>query len=1070
MIPSNIIDSILQAADMVQLVNSAGVKLHKAGRLWKGCCPFHDEKTPSFVVYENTQTYKCFGCGEGGNAFSFLMKKKNMTFIEAVRELAAQYHITIEEEQLTPEQAQAEKEKESLRVIYEAAGSYFHQKLIASIQSSDKIGQYATGRFSEETIKNFKIGYADSEWQSLWNYMKEKGFLEELLLKSDLFRESNGRVYDFFRSRLVFPMFDRVGRIIGFSGRDLTGEKNVAKYQNSSETPIYHKGETLYGLNFAIPAIRKYDVAILVEGNPDVVKMHEHGVNNVVAACGTALTETQIKTIAKYTKNFCLLYDGDAAGVKATKKNAEIIINLGYNPLVLSIPAGEDGSKQDPDTFFKDRDDFKNFYLQKAEPFVVYLAKSKKENCRNNAPLAAKTAAEIARLFYKKTESERTALVEELAKHIKTKKVWNDALKQLDNADKQIEKEAEAKKKATPVYLQDNGRTNEQNKSIEKYGFYVENNSYHFIHQKSGSVFIQGSNFILEPLFHIESTINAKRLYKITNEYGITRVMEFPQRDLISIAAFKLRCESVGNFRFEAGDYGLGKIKAYLYEKTKTCKEITQLGWQSKGFWAWSNGIVKNGEFEKVTDDGICTYENENYYIPALSSFYASDELLFQFERKFKHAAGAISFRKYFAKFNKVYGENAIIGIGFYLAALFRDIIVSYYKSFPIMNLFGPKGTGKSQMAISLLQLFGHLPVGINMVNSTIAAMADHVSHTKNAICHIDEYKNNVDYDKIEFLKGLFDGTGRNRMNMDKDKKKEMTAVDSAILLTGQEMTTADIALFSRVIFLSFSKSKFTDSEKLNYNELKNIEDEGLTQITNEILQHRSFFVANFKENFDAAASEIAQIIDKNSIEDRIYRNWVILLASIRTLKEKVELPMPYQGILMTFAPLIKRQNEETKKNNEVSNFWDIFTYLVREGVIEKDYDYRIDHVRKLKTDKIDAEGNKIVIQIDFIRISQMYAKHSKMTSQKLLPTETLKYYLENSPEYLGVKTSRMKRRVNLLQNRETAKQFEGDGSEARVETFSVKVRCFDYEKLDIDVMTFYTQTEKDGKLEETEE
>ena len=360
----------------------------------------------------------------------------------------------------------------------------------------------------------------------------------------------------------------------------------------------------------------------------------------------------------------------------------------------------------------------------------------------------------ISGMFFEKTESERESLIMELAKWIPTTALWKKTIKEL--AKEKEEKEEKLKKEQ-----EEKERTERQNEMWRKYGFYERNNCYWFHSQKGEGEFC-GSNFVMEPLFHIESVINAKRLYRLTNEYKIVRVVEFPQKDLISLAAFKLRCESLGNFRFEGGEFGLSKIKAYLYEMTQTCKEISQLGWQKQGFWAWSNGIFTDKEFQPINSDGICRHKDENYYIPALSSFYASDDALFQFERKFKHEPGTTTLYEWLDLFCQVYKANAIVGFSYYVATLFRDAIVANTRFFPILNIFGVKGSGKSEMAISLTKLFGDLPVGLNMTNSTIAAMADHVAQTRNALCHIDEYKNSIEYDKVEFLKGLWDGPGRN--------------------------------------------------------------------------------------------------------------------------------------------------------------------------------------------------------------------------------------------------------------------------------------------------------------------
>lgn len=1041
MISQQKIDEVLSVTDIVSVVGKS-VTLKKTGRIYKGCCPFHDEKTPSFVVYENTQSFHCFGCGEGGNAAKFLMKTKNMGFVEAIKELAKSANIEIEETKLTPEEEVAEKERESLYIIYEEAARFFQTQLTGPVKD------YALKRFNQETISRFQLGYAPDTWDSLLKHLRQKGFSEELIRKSDLFRvNKSGGYYDFFRNRLMFPIFNRIGKVVSFSGRDLSNADDVAKYQNGSETPIYFKGKILYGLNFAIPAIRKYDVVILVEGNPDLVKLHQLSINNVVAGCGTSLTDDQIEILSKYTKNFCLLYDSDKPGQEATKRNALKIVQAGYTALILTIPNTEKGEKQDPDSYFKNSTQFAEFYTKEKKDYLVVEASDKAQNCENDAAYTAKTVKEISGLFYKKAESERAALVDQLSKIIKPKSLWTKTIKELE----------EDKKKEVKI-IEQNGRTAEQNKSIERYGFFQDKNRYYFVSEKNGNVFFQGSNFILEPLFHIESTINAKRLYKLTNEYNVVRVVEFPQRDLISLAAFKLRCESIGNFRFDAGDYGLSKIKAYLYEKTKTCKEITQLGWQRQNFFAWSNGILSEGKFQQISEDGIVIHNKENYYLPALSSFYQSDEMLFQFERKFKHAPGTISLCDWFYKFNRVFGDNAIVGFSFYVACLFRDVIVNYFRFFPILNMFGQKGTGKSEMAISLSKLFGDLPVGLNMTNSTIAAMADHVSHTRNAVCHIDEYKNGVDYEKIEFLKGLWDGTGRNRMNMDKDKKKEMTPVDAGIILTGQEMPTIDIALFSRVIFLSFTITKFNDDEKLSYNELKAIEKSGLTQITNEILSHRAYFVENYLDNYNQATDDVAKIINKNMVEDRIWRNWMVVIAAFKTIENVVSLPISYSKILVTFAKLVDRQNDETKANNEISNFWEIFVYMIREGLIENGYDYKIENTFHLKTDKVSIYVSKNVLIVEMGRVLQLYSKHGNTTKQKLLPIPTLKYYLENSIEYLGKKKARLKKRINNLQDKTSAKEFVGDGSPAKIESFVPWVCCFDYDLLDLNITTCFVE------------
>jgi DNA primase catalytic core len=1056
MIKREQVNDILLAADLANVVEESGIKLKRTSPwLRQGVCPFHDEKDGSFYVNTRTNTYKCYGCGEWGNAIDFLMKKQALTFVEAARRLAGKHGIHVEEFTPTKEQEAEEKLRRQLLKIYEEAAQFYCLQL----ESNPKALEYARSRFSDKTIDNFRIGFALDDYSTLYRHLRNNGHSMEILEKSELFRQKkDGGNYDFFRYRLMFPIFDITGRVIAFSGRKMPdGDENSPKYINSSESPIYQKKNVLFGLNFALPFIRQQDTAVIVEGYADVIKLHQLGVTHVVASCGTALTDEQIRLLGRATRNFCLLYDSDAAGQAAAEKNGKRITEVNFNTYTLTLPNNCAGEKQDPDTFFQSAEHFKEFYSQHRENFLFRFTKSKAGNA-DDPTIKSLAIKEIALLFYKRPESERFAIVESLSEILKPKKLWLKVIAEL-------EKEAQASRSLKE--LTGNGRTNEQNKSIEKYGFYEEKNCYYFYAPK-GEGFFQGSNFTLEPLFHIESAVNAKRLYRLKNEYDIVKVLELSQKDLIAISAFRLKCESLGNFRFDGGEYGLSKIKAYLYEKTRSCKEIIQLGWQKEGFFAWSNGIFSSGNFTEVDELGIVEHAGVFYYIPALSSFYRQDDTLFQFERRFKYLPGTISLYEYAEKLVVIYGDNAIVGLSYFMASLFRDIIVSIFRFFPILNIFGPKGTGKSELAVSLLKLFGDLPVGINMTTTTIAAMADHVSHTRNALCHIDEYKNSVDYDKIEFLKGIWDGVGRSRMNMEKDRKKEMTAVDTGIILTGQEMTTADNALFSRVIFLSYSQTKFSDEAKARFENFKKLEKRGLTHLTAIFLGLRSYIQENYTEHYNLATEDILKIVEKNSIEDRILKNWIIPLAAFRCINAHISLPFSYDETVGVFAQMMNRQNSEVFSGNEVSDFWNIYQELFSTGLIENRYDLQIRSVDELKCVSQHYQRKMRVLFMNPIRIFSLYAQSKKNNQEKKLPKDTLQYYLQNAEEYLGLQQTRFRKPVKNLQEQKSAYQMPGDGT-VFVEYERPYAWCFDYDKL-VKRMGLNLETEFDNEEEKPEE
>ena len=490
----------------------------------------------------------------------------------------------------------------------------------------------------------------------------------------------------------------------------------------------------------------------------------------------------------------------------------------------------------------------------------------------------------------------------------------------------------------------------------------------------------------------------------------------------------------------------------FLYEQTETATEITQLGWQRKGFFAFGNGAFDT-EWHPVDEYGIVRLKSGNYYLPGSSMIYRDDVKLFQFERKFIHTNySAVTMRDYSEKLIKVFGDNAKVGICFLLATLFRDIIVGQTKSFPILNLFGPKGSGKSELGHSLMSFFIIKNTPPNIQNATIAAMGDLVAQCANALVHIDEYKNTIDLDKREFLKGLWDGTGRSRMNMDRDKKREITSVDCGVILSGQEMTTIDIALFSRLVYLTFTKTEFSNEEKRAFDECKSARDMGLSHLTLQLLRHRGKMETDFIGNYRQCMTDLNDSLSKEKIEDRIQRNWVIPLAAFRTMEAVIDVPFSYKEMLDITVEGIIRQNQECKSNNELANFWNVVSYLLQDGEIFNEADYRIDYMKKFKSNVIKNEMEFIrprpILMMRKNRIFMLYKKFAKQVGDTALPPESLKFYLENSKEYLGVKNS--VRFKNIQNGVEVTKRVDiGDGkTEFRKTSTPEQAMCFDYEMI----------------------
>ena len=347
MIDRATIDRIMAAADIVDVV-SEFVSLRKAGVNYKGLCPFHDEKTPSFVVSPAKGYCHCFSCGKGGNAVGFIMEHEQMTYPEALRWLARKYNIEIEERGMTDGERREAGERESMFIVNEWALGYFQENLINTGNGLSVGMQYLRSRgFRDDTISKFQLGYALPVRDALARAAVARGFKEQYLVDTGLcYRRDDGRLQDRYAGRVIFPVHTMTGRVVAFGGRILTSDKKAAKYVNSPESQIYHKGGELYGLYQARQAITRADRCYLVEGYVDVTSMHQCGVENVVASSGTSLTTGQIRLIRRFTSNITVLYDGDPAGIHASMRGIDMLLAEGMNVKVLLLPDGDD-----PDSF-----------------------------------------------------------------------------------------------------------------------------------------------------------------------------------------------------------------------------------------------------------------------------------------------------------------------------------------------------------------------------------------------------------------------------------------------------------------------------------------------------------------------------------------------------------------------------------------------------------------------------------------------------------------------------------------------------------------------------------------------
>jgi len=366
MISQETIDAIFQAAHIEDVVEEF-VHLTKRGVNMKGLCPFHDEKTPSFTVSPARNIYKCFGCGKGGNAVNFLMELEGLSYPEALRYLAKKYNISIEETQM-PEEYEAEKqERDSLYLINEYAKDFYKKQLYnTDLGKSIGLSYFKERGLLRKTLDAFELGFATTSRDELTKSAVEAGYNIELLRKLGLTNDHNR---DFFFNRVMFPIHNLSGKVVAFAGRHLVSDKKSPKYINSKESDIYHKSKVLYGLHLAKKAIRKDDYCLLVEGYTDVLSLHQSGIENVVASSGTSLTIEQVKLIKRYTHQIKILYDGDAAGVKAALRGIDLVLEQDLNIELVLLPEGED-----PDSYIKNVGvtAFREYLAKEAKDFILF--------------------------------------------------------------------------------------------------------------------------------------------------------------------------------------------------------------------------------------------------------------------------------------------------------------------------------------------------------------------------------------------------------------------------------------------------------------------------------------------------------------------------------------------------------------------------------------------------------------------------------------------------------------------------------------------------------------------------
>lgn len=498
----------------------------------------------------------------------------------------------------------------------------------------------------------------------------------------------------------------------------------------------------------------------------------------------------------------------------------------------------------------------------------------------------------------------------------------------------------------------------------------------------------------------------------------------------------------------------LNRVKEYLYSKTDTAERIRKLGWNaSEEFFAFGNGILYDGTFKNVDDLGIVRGINgKAFYIPATSKIYLHNQEIFQFERLMVHEnRNGVKLYDFASRLIGVFGENASIALCYLLATLFRDIIFRRTRHFPILNLFGEKGTGKTTLATSLQSFFLHGIDPPNLGVTSVPAMNDRVSQAVNTLVVLDEYKNDLDIRKIAYLKGLWGGGGQTKKNTNTDGMAAQTIVSTGVALCGQDKPTQDMALYTRVIFLAFSKTSFNQVEKRNYEDLVALCNMGLTHLTIEILSHRELFEKNFPEIYSITKRELATKFENESIHDRIFGNWVIPLAAYRTLETVLDVPFSYADLFETAVKGIRSQNELAQESSEVADFWSMLQGFQTSGKCVDKAHYRIRYMKSFRPisvkEDIEFKEARPILYLNMAAVASLFNSRNMNATANRSNWSTIMSYLKSHSSFLGLKQDRF---TILLPSGLPDYSFEMVNNEQvkKVKVNRPKALCFDYLQL----------------------
>jgi DNA primase len=1028
-----------------------------------------------------------------------MRKHPGIGYFAAIEMTAQICNITLEFEDQSEDQKKLYDEQLAMKALVDFAAQEYQKEFHKLQPTDWPKQMMLLDRvFSEETLAEFMIGYAPNQ-RSFISTPAINGGNFELSKTLGYTNTKDGSSYDFFRNRIMFPIHNEKGDIIAFGGRRSNddAEKEYAKYLNSKESKLYLKERVLYGLWQAKKNIASTGRAILLEGYTDVMALHQSGATNSVATCGTSLSEFHARLLQRYCKHVILFRDGDKAGIRAVHRDIDICLKAGLKVEAVICPDGEDpdslSKKCEINSFIeKNKEDailWKARFLQQEakNPELTSLEQTlrneldkdieslkleliseddlkklnphdrkfkKKENdqvFKSIAELEKEMRQQLAD-FPKYEPSLVSHAVESMAvtlhaipnkiaqkEYVKmVSKILDQKNTVIDGIIKSFEEQEERERKNRS---QDNDKKEHvilglpEGADKDQYltdRFCEVKNTYWF---KRDGGFMQGTNFRIIPLFHVEGRQDNKRLCEVINELGHKRLIDFESTDLINFTKIKERLIMEGFFFWEPGttvnDFQL--VAKKLLNDFITATELKILGHQKEGFFAFADGVFHNSQFLKVNKYGIVNVEGlakteseyrsdiTHFYSPSHSEIYKSareDDDPFENDRHFVYKIAPISLDQWMSQMVTVFADKGRFGVVFALAANFRDIFLKHYNYFPLYGGFGQKDSGKSGFG-SCLQAFFYYDLNpLELNTSTLVGLSRRLTRCKNTIVFLDEARDDMDEAMHQTMKGGWNGIGREKGKGFETNRTTVDKINSAIYYAGQYLLTRDDgALASRSVISNFENKEYTPEEKEEYNKLITWNKVGISSFVLDVIKHREFVVANVTRYYAEVQKELKTALKDQEYQNRVFDDYLILVVVAKMFQDKFNFPFHYKDFLQLTKDAIIDNSETIADSDGLSAFWRIVEYLshpnqrsIKQGedyVIARDSSFEYVPKKGEKATWTNQNGDQ-VLYLYFSKVHQDYHKEvSKRQGEEVINANTIRNYLKSKKYFLGLFASK---------------------------------------------------------------